>query len=76
MEPRAARRKRMGYMRGMPDLMCRGRDLLWLECKVAQSATPEQQEFAKWAIESGDGYAIVRSVDDALAALREWGLVR
>lgn len=71
----AAKRKAMGYTRGMPDLMARGRDLLWLECKVPPNKqTDEQLQFEAWAQAIGDGYAVVTSPHEALLALREWGL--
>jgi hypothetical protein len=73
----AAKRSRMGYVRGTPDLCARrpGK-LLWLELKVPPNTpTDEQAAWAEWAIEAGDGWAVVTSVGEAGVVLRAWGFV-
>jgi hypothetical protein len=75
---RAARRKACGYVRGTPDL-CVIRPfqrLLWLECKVGRNKqTLEQEDFEKWSFACGHQYAVVRSVDEAAAAMQLWGML-
>lgn len=75
---RASRRKRMGYVRGTPDLCARRPNfLLWLECKHAyEQPTDEQLQWASWALdECGDGYAVVNSVEEAASVLKIWGML-
>jgi hypothetical protein len=74
---RAGRRKQMGYLRGTPDLLAKRRDaLVWIEVKVPPNKpTAEQAEFARWAIEAGDGWAVATSVEDAGAILSAWGML-
>lgn len=75
---RAGRRKAMGYMRGTPDLCARREGFLgWLECKAGYNKpTDEQVQWAEWAQrDCGDGYAVIRSVEDAGAVLRIWGML-
>lgn len=72
-----ARRRDMGYTRGTPDLCARrpGK-LLWLELKVPPNQpTDEQAAWAEWALEVGDGWAVVTSVGEAGVVLRAWGFV-
>jgi hypothetical protein len=74
---RAARRKAMGYTLGTPDLCARRPGyLLWLEVKCPGNyPTAEQDNWASWATDCADGWAVVQSVDDAGAVLKAWGMV-
>lgn len=73
---RAARRKRMGYTRGTPDLHLAGPAATgWLEVKVkGNRPTPEQLEFGAWAQSIGHRWQWVTSCEAAHAVAREWGL--
>lgn len=58
---------------GMADLLvCTGAKYLWLECKSKSgSLRPAQRNFRDTIRAIGGAYAVVRSVDEALAALEE-----
>jgi hypothetical protein len=68
--------KGMGAMPGFPDLivLASGR-VLFLEVKTPRGHSSEaQRRFAMAAEGQGHGYAVVRSVADALAALAAHGI--
>ena len=77
--PRGAKRQAilvgMGVQPGFADLMvlCDGR-LLFLELKsVKGRLSPSQEAFRDAALAQGHGWALVRSLDDALGALADHG---
>lgn len=74
---RAARRKAAGYMVGTPDLCARRLGfLLWLEVKcIGNYPTAEQENWASWAIDCSDGWAVVNSIEDAGSVLKAWGMI-
>lgn len=70
--------KRAGVMPGFPDLILfdrRARRVAFFEMKSAKGRLEKSQErFAKeYAPSWGWPYAVIRSVDEAKAALNEWG---
>jgi hypothetical protein len=80
--PIAGRRlKQEGMVAGTPDLLCwlpgNPPRVGWLEVKAAKGRTSDAQD-NQLAILTADGFrcAVVRSVDEALDALRAWGWVR
>jgi hypothetical protein len=77
--PRGAKRQAilvgMGVHPGFADLMvlCEGR-VLFLEMKSLKGRlSPEQEAFRVAVIAQGHGWALVRSLDDALGALADHG---
>lgn len=66
----------MGQRPGFPDLMIMvDRRVLFLEVKTPEGRlSTAQREFQAFALTQGHGFAVVRSVDDALAALREYNI--
>ena len=77
--PRGARRQAilvgMGVHPGFADLMvlCDGR-VLFLELKSRKGKlSPPQEAFRDSVLAQGHGWALVRSVDDALGALADHG---
>ena len=78
--PRGAKRQAilvgMGVHKGFADLMviCDGR-ILFLELKAPKGRlSPEQEAFRAAVMAQGFGWALVRSIDDALGALADFGL--
>jgi hypothetical protein len=78
--PRGARRQAilvgMGVHAGFADLivMSEGR-ILFLELKSLRGRLrPSQEAFRDAVLAQGFGWALVRSIDDALGALAEYGL--
>jgi hypothetical protein len=78
--PRGAKRQAilvgMGVHKGFADLMviCDGR-ILFLELKAPKGRlSPEQEAFRAAVMTQGFGWALVRSIDDALGALADFGL--
>lgn len=78
--PRGAKRQAilvgMGVHKGFADLMviCDGR-ILFLELKAPRGRLfPEQEAFRAAVMAQGFGWALVRSIDDALGALADFGL--
>jgi hypothetical protein len=78
--PRGAKRQAilvgMGVHSGFADLMviCDGR-ILFLELKAPKGRlAPEQEAFRSAVLAQGFGWAMVRSIDDALGALADFGL--
>lgn len=68
--------KRDGLMPGFPDLLIygRGQRIGHMEVKTPKGAIGENQLRAREWLESlGHKYAVVRCVDDAAHALRDWG---
>ena len=77
--PRGAKRQAilvgMGVHPGVADLMvlCEGR-VLFLELKASKGRLrPEQAAFHDAVLAQGHGWALVRSIDDALGALADHG---
>ena len=72
----AANLRRQGVVAGMPDLICwtaRG-DVGFLEIKAADGRLSERQHEQIDSMRAdGLRVAVVRSIDDAAAVLREWG---
>src|ERR1019366_9945897 len=70
-----ARLKRMGLMRGWPDIQLLspiGR-FYGLELKrEGESLTEDQEAFQLWAIQKSVPYSVAYSIDDALAVLDAW----
>ena len=78
--PRGAKRQAilvgMGVHRGFADLivLCEGR-ILFLELKSLKGRlSPAQEAFREAVIAQGFGWALVRSLDDALGALADHGI--
>lgn len=78
--PRGAKRQAilvgMGVHAGFADLMilCEGR-VLFLELKAPNGRLrPDQEAFRDTVLAQGFGWALVRSLDDALCALADHGL--
>jgi hypothetical protein len=70
--------KKAGVLPGFPDLICfdrRARRVCFFEVKAKRGRVqPSQEAFAKQFVPVwGWPYAVIRSVDDARAALAEWG---
>ena len=77
--PRGAKRQAilvgMGVQAGFADLavLCEGR-ILFLELKAPKGRLrPDQEAFRDAVLSQGFGWALVRSLDDALAALADFG---
>ncbi|MFB2533055.1 VRR-NUC domain-containing protein [Paracoccus sp. p3-h83] len=77
--PRGAKRQAilvgMGVRPGFADLMvlCDGR-ILFLELKSSKGQlSPDQEAFRDAVLAQGHGWALVRSLDDALGALADHG---
>lgn len=73
----AANLKRMGVIPGVADLMIvpEGGRAHWLEVKSETGKqSPAQKAFAATMEALGSPYAVVRSVDEAEAALKGWGI--
>lgn len=78
--PRGAKRQAilvgMGVHKGFADLIviCDGR-IMFLELKAPKGRlAPEQEAFRAAVLAQGFGWALVRSIDDALGALADFGL--
>ena len=69
--------KRLGLRRGLPDLLFVGPDgVAFLELKRRGSRpTPEQSEFLERCRVAGIRCAVADSFDEAVAVLREWGVL-
>lgn len=69
-----ARRKAMGQLPGFPDLIMYWRCYLWaFEVKSPQGRVSDDQKATGALIEANGGrWAVVRSVDDVQAAIKEW----
>lgn len=74
----AARLKRMGVKPGMGDLFFLDQGLAFsLELKIAPNGQSDtQKRFEKDWRRAGGTYAVVYTLDQALAQLQVWGLVR
>lgn len=88
----AARLIGQGVAPGWPDLSLVWGEQLWTPGKapprtVSRSAFMEvktrdgrlsakQRDFQRWCLESGVPHAVVRSLDEAVAAARSWGIVK
>lgn len=75
----AAAMRAEGMMAGAPDLICvgDGGKVGWLEVKAAKGRTSDAQDDMHDLLRrKGHHVAVVRSQDEAVAALREWGMVR
>lgn len=76
---RAGRYKAMGLRAGVSDLILMGDDgrAYFVEVKTLTGRASESQErFRRLCLERSWPYAIVRSVDDAIAQARAWGLIK
>ena len=75
----AAKLKSMGMKAGWPDIILfdpSGR-LHALELKrQGETLSDDQQDFQTWCISHGVPHSVSRSVDEALAVLGAWGVVR
>lgn len=70
--------KRDGLMPGFPDLLIygRGQRIGHMEVKTPRGRQEDSQKAAQaWLEGLGHKYELVRSVDDAAAALRTWGWI-
>ncbi len=68
--------KRTGLVKGFPDLVVIGSlgRAAFIEVKAeGGKLSPEQERIGQWLVGSNHKYAVVRSVEDAECALREWG---
>jgi hypothetical protein len=75
----AAKLKAMGVQRGWPDFLLfdPSSRLHALELKrQRERLTDEQKEFEAWCAEHGAPHEVARSVDDALAILSGWDVLR
>ena len=72
-----ARNKAMGMLTGFPDLFIYTRGVgHFMEVKGPKGTLSDRQKEVRSMLQGqGAPYAVVRSVDDARAALSEWGLV-
>jgi hypothetical protein len=72
-----ARLKALGVTPGIPDLclIAPVGKVFFIECKTASGKlSPDQRKIHEWLTAIGVQCAVCRSVDDALNALRCWGL--
>jgi len=72
-----SRLKREGLTPGVLDLLVLRNDgwFCSLEVKASDGAlSPEQVEWSDWLAAGGSSQAVVRSLDEAVAALREFGV--
>ena len=78
--PTGARLKRMGVVRGWPDFQFAGpnRAMFFLELKRARVGrlSEEQSDIAAHLIACGHGYLCTSSFDDAVATLKDLGILR
>ena len=75
----AARMKAEGLTAGVADLcvMLQGGRVGWLEIKTAKGKQSNSQKgFAAVCAELGHPYALVRSLNEAISVLREWGALK
>jgi hypothetical protein len=75
----AASLKRLGLLAGVPDLVFHLADgqTAFLEIKrPGGRLSPEQAMFQQAVMTQGCRFAVVRSIDEALAVLGEWGALR
>lgn len=72
-----AKLKRMGLTPGVSDLVIiNWRNTYFMEVKAAgRKQTAVQLLFEKWADGLAVTYTVVRSVEDALARLKTWGII-
>lgn len=73
-----AKLKAMGLARGWPDLTLVSPTgvVHFLELKrIGGVLSDDQRAFQKWAEDCGIAHAVVKTLDDALAALKRWGAV-
>lgn len=78
-QARAARLKAMGLRAGVSDLILMGDDgrSYFLEIKTESGRLSESQlRFRDICIARGWPYAVTRSLDDAIAQARAWGLIK
>lgn len=70
--------KKMGFLPGASDLQVfHGGKAYFLEVKSHSGKQSDRQVlFMDNVVRAGCKYAVVRSVDDVLLVLREWGVVR
>ena len=70
--------KAMGMKAGIPDIcIIKGGKSHWIEIKTRTGrASPVQSEMSKQLIEAGCVYAICRSLDEVVVALRGWGITK
>ena len=67
--------KARGMRVGVPDLFLTGRVHGLIEVKTDQGRlTPAQQEWMYWCQTARVNYALVRSPEDVIAALKRWGV--
>ena len=74
----AAKLKALGVRRGWPDLLLLSPAgaLHCLEFKATDGELSEaQQEFRLFCIRAGIRYAVIRTMDEALATLTGWGVI-
>ena len=73
-----ARMKRMGLTPGWPDFMffhSRGK-VCFIELKrEGETASEVQEELAFFLMQAGHGYLLTNNFNDALGALKDWGVV-
>jgi hypothetical protein len=70
-----ARLKRMGLMRGFPDIQLISPAGVFhgLELKrTGESLTGDQEAFQLWSVANGVPYSVAYSIDEALAVLNAW----
>jgi hypothetical protein len=69
-----AKLKAQGTLIGFPDILILWRGQFWcMEVKPkGEHPTDAQEEVGAWIRSQGGRWALVRSIDDARAALREW----
>lgn len=74
---RMNRLKGMGLTPGAADLVIvKSGRAYFIEVKTANGVwQPTQIEFAKWARDCGAPYAVIRSLDETLTALKRWRLI-
>lgn len=76
----ASRLKRLGVRAGVADLafVLPGGSAAYLELKAGKDGrqSKEQKQFEADVLAAGARYALARTIDDALAVLKEWGAIR
>jgi hypothetical protein len=78
--PIAAKLKRMGTQRGWPDFILMSPDAGRLHAvelkRLGEGLSADQEAFRQWCFETGGQHIIAKTLDEAIAALSLWGVIR